>query len=335
MKVLLIRFSSIGEIVLTTPVVRCLKKQLPNVEIHYLMKPEYHPVLAHNPYIDQLHLLQADWDKMIDELKTEKFDYIIDLQHDFSSLKIKKALKVPAYTVNKLNIEKFIYTRFKINVMPDLHLVDRYMRTVAPLGVYNDGAGLDYFIAREEEVTLNDIPASHQAGYIALVIGAAYPTNKLPVQQLQELCAKINHPIILIGRKEERGEATEISNVDPIKIYNACGKFSLNESADLIRKSKLVVTHHTDFMHIAVALKKPVAVIWGSTDSSLGEGPYYGEHFLSLQPRLPYENIQVHHLWCRPCTETGRQKCPQGHFKCMKKMDTDTIAQQIQKRLFR
>jgi heptosyltransferase-2 len=334
MKFLIIRFSSIGDIVLTTPVVRCLKKQVPGAEIHYLIKPQFKTVMAHNPYIDKIHVLQQDWDQMIAELKAEKFDYIIDLHHNLRTLRVKKALKVRDFSFNKLNIEKFIFTKLKWNVMPKLHIIDRYLETVAPFGVRNDGEGMDYFISKEEEVQPSDIPASHQLGYIAIVIGASFYTKKLPLYKLQELCQKINHPIILLGAKEEFGEGEEISKVDPVKIYNACGKFSLNESADLVRKAKLVISHDTGLMHIAAAFKKQVIAVWGSTTPSFGMVPYYGDNYL-LHHGRPYDNAQVEKLWCRPCTKMGRNKCPQGHFKCMKNMDIDEIVHKVEIRLGR
>ena len=332
MKFLIIRFSSIGDIVLTTPVVRCLKKQLPGAEIHFLIKPQFKTVVAHNPYIDKIHVLQEDWDKMIGELKEEQFDHIIDLHHNLRTLRVKKALKVPSTSFNKLNVEKFIFVKLKWNVMPKVHIVDRYMETVSQFGVRNDGAGLDYFIPKEEDVQQKDIPASHQLGYIAIVIGASFYTKKLPIYKLQELCQNIDHPVILLGGKEEFEEGEAISKVDPVKVYNSCGKFTLNESADLIRKSKLVIAHDTGLMHIAAALKKPVIAIWGSTTPSLGMVPYYGENYLMHHAR-PYDDMQVHKLWCRPCTKMGRHKCPQGHFKCMKKMDIDEIVRKVNVRL--
>jgi heptosyltransferase-2 len=332
MKFLIIRFSSIGDIVLTTPVVRCLKKQVPDATIHYLIKPQFKMVIEPNPYIDKFHLLQPDWDAMIEELKAEGFDYIIDLHHNLRTLRVKKALKVPAYSFNKLNIEKFIFVKLKWNVMPKLHIIDRYLETVAPFGVKNDGEGMDYFIPEDQKVLLSDIPASHHAGFISIVIGASFYTKKLPVYKLQELCKKINHPIILLGAKEERAEGEEIASVDPIKIYNACGKFSLHESADLVRQSKVVIAHDTGLMHIAAALRKQVIAIWGSTTPSFGMVPYYGKNFLQRVPP-PSDDVQVHKLWCRPCTKIGRHKCPQGHFKCMKNISIDEITDNLEKRL--
>lgn len=332
MKFLVIRFSSIGDIVLTSPVVRCLKKGVPGVIIHFLVKPQFKTVIINNPYIDKIHLLQEDWDRMIEELKAEKFDEIIDLHHNLRTLRIKQALKLPSYSFNKLNIEKFVFVKLKWNVMPNVHIVDRYLKTIAHLGVQNDGAGLDYFIAPHEEVQQRDIPASHQAGYIAIVIGASFYTKKMPVYKLQELCAAIPHPVILLGAKAEYEDGEEIKKADSIKIYNACGKFSLNESADLVRKAKLVIAHDTGLMHIAAALKKQVIAIWGSTTPSFGMVPYYGRNFL-MQKAIPYDDVQVLKLWCRPCTKIGRHHCPQGHFKCMKNISIEETVQKVVTRL--
>jgi ADP-heptose:LPS heptosyltransferase len=333
MKFLVIRFSSIGDIVLTTPVVRCLKKQRPDAVIHYLIKPQFRAVMEHNPYIDKLHFLQQDWENMIEELKEEKFDHVIDLHNNLRTLRIKRALKLPSQSFNKLNFEKFIFVKLKWNVMPKgLHIIDRYMETVKPFNVYNDGEGMDYFIPKEEEVPLDDIPTSHQFGFISIVIGASFYTKKLPVYKLQELCSKIDHPIILLGAKEEYLEGEEVRKVDPVKIYNACGKFSLNESADLARKSKLIIAHDTGLMHIGAALKKPVIAVWGSTTPSFGMVPYYGKKYL-MNHAHPYDDVQVHKLWCRPCTKMGRNKCPQGHFKCMKNIDIDDMVRKVDMRL--
>lgn len=332
MKFLVIRFSSIGDLVLTSPVVRCLKKSVPGAVVHFLVKPQFKSVVVNNPYIDKIHLLQEDWNKMIAELKAEGFDQIIDLHHNLRTLRVKRALKLPAYSFNKLNIEKLIFVKLKWNVMPKLHIVDRYLKTIEHLGVQNDGAGLDYFIAPHEEVQQRDIPASHQLGYIALVIGASFYTKKLPVYKLQELCAAIPHPVILLGAKAEYAEGEEIKKADDVKIYNACGKFSLNESADLVRKAKVVIAHDTGLMHIAAALKKPVIAVWGSTTPSFGMVPYYGKNFL-MQKAVPYDDVQVHKLWCRPCTKIGRHHCPQGHFKCMKNIPVEEIVRNAMARL--
>src|SRR6516162_6694261 len=206
MKVLIIRFSSIGDIVLTTPVIRCLKKQVATAEIHYLTKSNYSSVVAPNPYIAKCHYLEDNLDQVIRELKSEDFDYIIDLHHNLRSLRVKDGLKKKAFSYRKLNVEKWIYTSFKWNRLPDMHVVDRYMETVEPFGVKNDGAGLDYFISEHEHVNESDIPATHHAGYIGIVIGAALNTKKYPTHKLKQLCIAIRHPIILLGGLEDEQE---------------------------------------------------------------------------------------------------------------------------------
>ena len=326
-KFLIIRFSSIGDIVLTTPVIRCLKKQVPDAEVHFLTKSSFLPVVEHNPYIDKIHLLAHSWELMIEELKTENYDYIIDLHHNTKTLRVKSALKVKSYSFYKLNIEKYIYTSVKLNILPKVHIVDRYLKTVESFGVKNDGEGLDYFIAKEEETKGEDIPASHSAGYVACVIGAALGTKQWPVHKWKEFCRQLNHPVILLGGPEDVAAGNEIAAVDDIKVYNACGKFRLNESADLVKKAKLVVANDTGLMHIAAAYKKPIISLWGNTVPSFGMTPHYGSGM------VPNTIVQVNKLWCRPCSKIGYKKCPLGHFKCMEKIEVEQVLQIVKQSL--
>lgn len=328
-KFLIVRFSSIGDIVLTTPVIRCLKKQVPGAQVHFLTKDAFRSVVEHNPYIDKLHVLAHSWELMMEELKTEAYDYIIDLHHNVKTLRLKKELGVPSFSFYKLNIEKYIYTSLKINVLPNKHVVDRYLKTVESFDVKNDGAGLDYFITKEEETKKEDIPASHYAGYIACVIGAAHGTKRWPVHKWKEFCKVMDHPLILLGGKEDAERGREIASVDDVKIYNACGKFSINESADLVKKAKVVVTNDTGLMHIATAFKRPVISLWGNTVPSFGMYPYYGDDFLTMQQRKPYQILQTHKLWCRPCSKIGYDKCPLGHFKCMEKINSGEVLKAV------
>src|SRR6188474_3224940 len=339
MKFLIIRFSSIGDIVLTTPVVRCLKKQLPGAEVHFFTKQSFASIVENNPFIDKVHLLGHSWETVVHELKQENYDYIIDLHHNLRTLRLKKDLGIKSFPFNKLNIQKWIYTNLKWNLMPDLHIVDRYMKTVESFGVTNDGEGLDYFIPAKDEVKQKDIPVSHHLGYIGLVIGAAHNTKKLPVEKIKELCSKLDHPIILLGGKEDNENAKQIASVDPIKIYNACGKFNLNESADLVRKSKLIITHDTGLMHIAAAFKRPVISLWGNTVPEFGMYPYYGENYLraSAKPGSVTNNafdiLEVKNLSCRPCSKIGFKKCPKGHFKCMEMIGSAEIIVRTEMRI--
>ena len=320
MKFLIIRFSSIGDIVLTTPVIRCLRKKYPDAEIHFLTRAKFSSIVLSNPYLTNVITLEDDLEEVIENLKQEKFDAVIDLHNNLRTLRIKQALKgVPFYSFNKLNIEKWMYTALKINVLPHKHIVDRYMKTVEHLDVFNDNAGLDFFIPESEQIKENDIPFSHSQGYVAIAIGAAHNTKKLPVDKLKELCAGINYPVILLGGKEDVVNGNAVSEPDPVKIYNACGKFSLNESADIVRRSNLVISHDTGMMHIAAAFKKTVFSVWGNTVPSFGMYPY----------KTGYKIFQVNKLWCRPCSKIGYDKCPLEHFRCMQKIDIAEIAENV------
>ncbi len=327
MKFLIIRFSSIGDIVLTTPVIRCLKQQVPDAEVHFLTRSSYRPVIEHNPYIDKIYVLAHSWELMIEELLTEHYDYIIDLHHNTKTLRVKNALKVKSFSFYKLNIQKYILTAFKINLLPKVHIVDRYMKTVASFGVKNDQAGLDYFISADEETTLNDIPASHGVGYIACVIGAALGTKKWPVHKWKSFCEQMEHPIILLGGPEDAEIGNEIATIDDVKIYNACGKFKLNESADLVKKAKFVISNDTGLMHIAAAFNKQIISLWGNTIPEFGMTPYYGDKSVSAVI------LETKKMWCRPCSKIGYKKCPLGHFNCMERIEVETLLKKTRQRI--
>jgi heptosyltransferase-2 len=193
------------------------------------------------------------------------------------------------------------------------------MDTVAHLQVLNDGQGLDYFIPEKDLVQDSDIPTAHLAGYIAVVVGGAHYTKQLPANQLKMLCEKIKHPIMLLGGKDDAVLAAQIAAKDPFKIYNACGKFNLNESADLVRRSKFVITNDTGLMHIAAAFKKPIISIWGNTVPAFGMTPYYGTYIV-MNAMIENKNLR-----CRPCSKIGYNSCPKDHFKCMNNLNMDDI----------
>lgn len=324
MKILVIRFSSIGDIILCTPVFRCIKKQLEGAEVHFVTKRQFESVTASNPYIDKFHYLEDKLDALIAILKEENFDCVIDLHNNFRSNAIKKSLGVKSATIRKLTFKKFLLTKFKIDVMPDRHITRRSLDTVKMIGVKDDGLGLDFFIPETARIEESDLPHSHIAGYIAIVIAANHFTKNMPAHKVSELCSRIDFPIVLVGGPAEKEKGEEIASQDDIKIYNACGKFDLFESADIIRKAKVVISQDTGMQYIACALQKPVLAIWGGTSPRLDVEPYYGSKFLQRQPKI-YENIFLD-LWCQPCSKYGKSYCPLGHFNCMEKQDTHYIA---------
>jgi ADP-heptose:LPS heptosyltransferase len=328
MKVLVVRFSSIGDIVLTTPVVRGLKTQLGDCEVHYATKKQFGSIFTANPYLDKIHLWDqnSSFDAFLKTLKSENFDYVIDLHNSIKSMKLKRALKSKSYSFSKLNIEKWLLVNFKLNRMPNRHIVDRYMDTVQQLGVKEDALGLDYFIPEHDEVALEWLPETHRGGYYALAIGAQHATKRLPEKRLIELCDRINKPIVLLGGKEDavigdniarffEKEIGQSKKEDQLQyelnkkaiVFNGCGKFNLNQSASLLKQSLGVFTHDTGLMHIAAAFKKRIFSIWGNTVPEFGMYPYKTQFSIFENKKLP----------CRPCSKIGHDNCPLGHFKCM------------------
>jgi ADP-heptose:LPS heptosyltransferase len=322
-KILVIRFSSIGDIVLTTPVVRCIKQQLKDAEVHYLTKRAFAGILSSNPYIDKVYSIEKDIGEVIDQLRSENYDHIIDLHHNLRTSVVKAKLGRPFTSFNKLNLEKWMLVNLKWDRMPAVHVVDRYMEAVKQLVVYNDDKGLDYFIPPHDEV---DISQLFKGGakeirtplYIAFVIGAKHNTKQLPVEKIISVCRKINKPVVLLGGKEdaERGELIRAGAGE--HVINACGKYNLNQSASLVRQADKVITHDTGLMHIAAAFKKTIISIWGNTVPAFGMYPYL--------PGEGSEIFEVKGLSCRPCSKIGYAKCPRGHFKCMNLIDEDAVA---------
>lgn len=317
MKILIIRFSSIGDIVLTSPVIRCLKQQLPDSEIHYLTKTHYSQIIEGNPFVSKIYAIESSVKEVIGSLQSEKYDVIIDLHNNIRSHQVTSALKVKAFRYNKQSFKRFLLTRFKLNLLHN-HVVDRYFTAVAPLNVINDGKGLDYFIPEKDEVPVQQLPFTHLAGYCVIVVGAKHFTKQIPMVKLEELCSKIKIPILLLGGPDDVYLGLQLENKDHFKISSACGRYNINQSAAVIRRAKYIITPDTGMMHIAAAFNKRIISIWGGTEKRLGFTPYLVNNSTSVI-------IENNQLSCRPCHRFGLDKCPKGHFKCMMDLDMQKV----------
>ncbi len=295
---------------LTTPIIRCVKKQL-GAEIHYLIKPTFAHVIHENPYVDQIHHLKENLQDTINVLKAEKFDLVIDLQKNLKSYKISTALSCKTIRFDKMNISKWMAVNLKINRLPnEKHLVDRYFESLQDLGVKDDGQGLDYFIMPEDEYDAQELVGGIH--YQVLVLGATYFTKRIPKEKCDEIIATYEKHTILLGGKDVAEIAAKLSNEFPEKVINNCGKIGLGVSAGIIKHAERVVTGDTGLMHIAAALQKKIVVLWGNTIPEFGMFPFYG-----FKNQVKHINLQVENLSCRPCSKLGYDHCPKGHFKCM------------------
>ncbi|MEI6435997.1 MAG: glycosyltransferase family 9 protein [Bacteroidota bacterium] len=324
-KILVIRFSSIGDIVLTTPVIRCLKQQLPGSVIHYLTKRQFEPVLRENPYIDKLWLYDNNFKEIIPQLKSGDYNYIIDLHGNYRSAFVKRHFSKNISTFSKLNFRKWLAVHLKMNILPDIHIVDRYLKAAESLEIRNDGFGLDYFINPEDDVPLSSLPVSHQKGYVAIVIGAKHFTKIFPVEKVAEVCRKLMRPVILLGDKEDRDRGETIVGLTNPFVFNSCGKYTLNQSASIVRQASATLTNDTGLMHIAAAFNKPIVSVWGNTIPAFGMYPYR-----PLNNPAPSLVAEVKSLSCRPCSKIGFKQCPKKHFKCMNQIEIEPVISFLQ-----
>jgi ADP-heptose:LPS heptosyltransferase len=319
-KLLFIRFSSIGDIVLTSPLLRCTNKQLKNAEIHFLTLERYKNLVAHNPNIDFVHTWEECIKTSFSNLRKEKFDILIDLHKNLRSLRVKlNIISVKSFSFQKLNLEKYLMVNFKMDRLPEKHIVDRYFETLKKINVHNDNEGLDFFIAPEAVNYRNALPFSfNHHDYVAICIGAQHATKRMPKEKLRILAQNINRPILLLGGKEdfENGEfiAAEDENV-----FNACGKLSIHQSAAAVKEASCVITHDTGMMHIAAAFGKPIITIWGNTI------PKFGMYAYPKNNDSVVYNMEVKGLKCRPCSKIGFQRCPKDHFNCMNQQNPEKI----------
>lgn len=318
-KVLIIRFSSIGDIILTTPVLRCIKQQL-GLEVHYLTKKSFSGLLQHNPHVDALNCIDKEIEtELIEKLKAEQFDFLVDLHGNWRSLRIKKALGLPSKTFAKLNLQKWLLIHLGIDLMPRQHVADRYLDTVAHLGVSNDHKGLDYFMAPETSV---DVDLNKP--FIAWSIGGSFTPKKLAAAQVTEVCKKMDVPVYLLGGSQEVEEAEAIIEAcGQPNIKSFCGKLSLDQTALLIKNSRVLLSNDTGLMHIGAAFKKSIVSFWGCTKPSLGFAPYAAAS----------DSIEIlSNISKRPCSKHGKS-CKHKNLGCIKFIDSKDIEKAVLKLL--
>ncbi|MFO7843062.1 MAG: glycosyltransferase family 9 protein, partial [Bacteroidales bacterium] len=237
------------------------------------------------------------------------------------SFRVKNRLKVISFSFHKLNKEKWLMVNVKKNKLPDMHIVDRYLETLSVFDVQNDQQGLDYFIPDRDHVDLNTLSDELAGGYVGVVVGAYHNTKKMPSEKIVSVCRKIDKPVVLLGGPNDQKEAENIKNAVGTNIFNACGKYNINQSASLVKQANVILTPDTGLMHIASAFKKKIVSVWGNTIPEFGMYPYL--------PSPQSEIMEIKGLKCRPCTKIGFSQCPKKHFKCILDLDDDYMARKI------
>jgi len=318
-RILVIRFSSIGDIVLTSPVVRSLRNKFPEADIRFVTKEAYAELVENSPHLNGTFLLSGGLNELSKKLKTFNPDLVVDLHHNLRTRILRTQVNGKWLAFNKLNVEKWLKVNLKVDKLPDEHIVDRYLATLKPLGIESDGKGLNFFFPPEFEVP--QLPSEFENDFIALVIGAKFATKQLPADKLISICNQLKKPVVLIGGPEDTNLAKQIEETTFGKVWNACGNLSVLQSAWVVKNSAIVITHDTGMMHIAAAFNKNIVSVWGNTIPQFGMYPY--------MPRSPenYSIEEVEGLACRPCSKIGYAQCPKGHFKCMMEQDVEMIVE--------
>ena len=275
LKILVIRFSSIGDIVLTFHALRCLKEKHPNAEVHFLTKSTYKELLLASTFHDKTLFFDGDLKQTKGEIRKENYSHIIDLHNNLRTRLLTVGIRgVQLKRLVKLNWKKWLLTRLKKNKLPNKHVVDRYIDAFTDLDVKSDHKNTAFFVPNTFEIELNRYDLRKKS-FLAIAMGAQYKTKKFPVSSLIKVLESYDLPIVLLGGDAENEDGQKIQAAFPQKkMYNLCGELSLLASASILSQAKTVLTNDTGLMHIAAMFDVPIVSIWGNTVPAFGMSPY-------------------------------------------------------------
>ncbi len=317
-KVLIIRLSSLGDILLTTPLVRVLKKKFKDVRIDFVVKTQYQDVLQLNPYISKLFLYEKEKNRiseLIARLKENEYDAVIDLQNNFRSAEIRRAVHTKTFIFNKRTAGKFLLVNFKINLLTNAPPIPvRYAEAVP--GIQLDEQGLDLFTEKEPSANLED-----KHNLIGFAPGSRHFTKMWPrdhYEKLGNLLTREGFTIVLFGGKDDKNVCAEISENIRGSI-DLCNNNDLLQTAADMKKCAAVVCNDSGMMHTACAVKVPVLAFFGSTVKEFGFIPYKNRNLI----------LENNSLTCRPCSHIGRERCPKDHFRCMLKITPENALEAL------
>jgi len=343
-RTLIIRFSSVGDIVLSSLLLRVLHRRFPRCQIDYLVKAEFADLVCHNPYVS--HVIEfptggtfADLTQFRKRIRSVHYDLVIDIHDSLRSRYLCFGAK-PLVRINKRKIARFLLVKTKLNLYSlygnTISVADRYVETVKKFGVANDGEGLEiHFPKQAEERVLGflvEAGVSAEKPLIGICPSAKHQNKIWLKERFAETAvtlARENHAsIVLLGSKDEESRCIEIEQLihkaAPKTLVVSCaGRVSLTETAAIMDRCIIIVTNDSGLMHIAAARKRKVVAIFGPTVREFGFFPYGSKNAV-------VENTA---LSCRPCTHIGLPVCPKGHFKCMTDIPTSQVTESARRLL--
>ena len=333
-KILIIRLSSIGDIVLATPLIRVLRQKFQNSQIDFIVKKEFSELLRYNPHIT--NLIELDTSKGFKELLRlkrkilkEKYDLIVDIHNNFRSIFLRTFSGAKVVRVNKRVFKRFLLVKFKINLYKNaIPVAERYIETIEKFSIKNDNQGLEIFVPDEIiKAAKNKINFSSEELYIAIAPSAKHETKRWPAERFAELADKLvdkfKAKVIILGGREDKEICYKVKSMMKNEAINLCGETTLLESAGILLLCKLLVTNDSGLMHIGSAVKTKIVAIFGSTVKEFGFFPY-GTQSIVVEKPIP----------CRPCSHIGRSKCPKGHFNCMLSIQVEDVFKACEKMIF-
>jgi len=323
-KILVLRFSSIGDIVLTFPVVAALKAAYPDCQIDYVTKPAFRHLLEACPGLSHIFTLESSIRQLRKDINFQSYDAVLDLHNNLRTLLLTAFSGVKVYKYPKNNWNKWLLTRFKIKQERRQHVVERYLSTLKQaFGLEVLAPENPYEIPESEQFSIQDATGFTPRKYVAFAIGAQFATKRLPTDLMIKLLQKMEHPLVLLGGKEDQHTANEIvAALGGQKVVSMVGQLNIHGSAWLVKNAAALLTHDTGLMHIGACFEVPIHLIWGNTVKDFGMYPFRPEQENCFQ-------YEVENLKCRPCSKIGFQNCPKGHFACMRQQDLDFISTQL------
>lgn len=318
-KILLIRFNSIGDIVLSSPLISDLAAK--GYDVHYLVKSGFSELLKNNPKVTKVWEYDSNYWSLLKQLRKEKYDYVLDLHSNLRSFLFRSLLNSQVFRLKKERIADFLMTRFGILKTQKSHIVNRFM-DVSPMIAESENLNTEFYFEKDKDYRWIKLPAEK---FYCISVSTAFETKNIPTGLLKEFIESYNMSCVLLGAKKDRDKANAIMSASTrFTIYDQVGKLGLDESAYFISQSQFVISGDSGLMHISAALGIPVVAVFGSTHPVLGYTPYYGDK------KIKFSIVQNENLSCRPCTRQGRNSCPRGHFRCMNDISVDEILTKVE-----
>ncbi len=323
-KILILRFSSIGDIVLTFPVVRALKVAFPACQIDYVTKKNFKSLLAACQGLENIFVLEQSLLDLKKQIDFKEYDAVLDLHHNLRTLLLTAFTGAKVYRFPKNNWQKWLLTRFKMKPKRRIHVVERYLKTLnTAFGLEIKAPQGNYDVPVQDQFLIEQEIGFKPKEFLAFAIGAQFATKRLPTDLMIDLIKKVQAPVVLLGGKEDASVAQEIQSALPEQqIISMAGKLSIHASAWLVQNAAALLTHDTGLMHIGASFDLPIHLIWGNTTRDFGMYPLRPEQAKCF-------HYEVEDLSCRPCSKIGHQRCPKGHFDCMRQQDLNQIAKQL------